>query len=488
MFEVLTAAQMKKADLETIAGGVAAQELIGNAGSGMARVIQDNYPLSRTLVLCGPGNNGADGFIAAARLKAAGWPVRVACLVKTNALKGDAAASAKKWDGEVEALNSNLKVHDTELVVDAIFGTGFDRALDPEIVTLLDKIRARKIPVVAADIPSGLNATTGQVAAGTLKADMTVAFCRKKIAHVLLPGRQVCGRLQLTAVGIPDEVVAAQGSTVFENHPALWLRDFPLPKAESHKFSRGHALVYGGDIRTGAACLAAAAAQRAGAGMVSILSRPAGLDVYRSYRASIMTESFEDIEEFRAALRDERRTALLIGPGAGLEDSLKETVEAALSFNKFTVLDADVFTAFKDDAKSLFAKLSPDRNVLTPHEGEFTRIFGEMSGNKLERAQKAAKTANAVVLLKGADTVIAAPDGTAVVNTNAPATLATAGSGDVLAGIITGLAAQGMPVFMATCAAAWLHAEAARNFGLGLVAEDLVNQLPNALNHLFRLS
>jgi NAD(P)H-hydrate epimerase len=488
MFEVLTAEEMKKADLAAIAGGLSAQELIANAGSGMARVIQDHYPVSRTLVLCGPGNNGADGFVAAARLKSAGWPVRVACLAKKSSLKGDSAAAAKQWDGEIEALNSNLKVHDTELVVDAIFGTGFDRALDPEIITLLDKVRNRKIPVVAADIPSGIHATTGKIAEGALRADMTVAFCRKKIAHLLMPARQLCGRLHLTAVGIPDGLIAEQGTKTFENHPALWLRDFPLPQAESHKYSRGHAVVFGGGEKTGAACLAAAAAQRAGAGLVSISCFSDAYDVYRRYKSSIISEKIENKEEFKSSLRDERKTAVLLGPGSGITDDFKEIVESSLSFNKNMVLDADVFTVFKDDAKSLFAKLSPGQHVLTPHEGEFTRVFGDLSGNKVERTQKAARISNAVVLLKGADTVIAAPDGTTIINGNAPATLATAGSGDVLAGIITGLIAQGMPVFMATCAGAWLHAETARRFGLGLIAEDLVNQLPKTLNHLFRLS
>lgn len=490
MFEIVTAEHMKKADSAAIVAGISALTLIDAAGSALAGVIRDNYPPSRVLALCGTGNNGADGFIAALHLKEAGWHVRIACLAPKAALKGTIAEAAKQWDGAIESLNSNLKVHDTELVIDAIFGTGFHGALPPEIVTLLDKIRTRKIPVVAADVPSGIDATSGNIAEGTLKADVTVAFCRKKPCHVLLPARAYCGRVHVAAIPIPDKIVAAQTGAegIFENHPALWLRDFPLPTAHSHKYTRGHAVVYGGDSKTGAACLAAAAAQRAGAGLVSIISHPQSLPVYRTYRASIMAEAFENIEDLRNILRDERKTAVVLGPGAGLSANLKTATEAVISFGKKVVLDADALTVFKDEPRALFALLSPTLNVLTPHEGEFERIFGVLEGDKLTRARKAAKISNAVVVLKGADTVIAAPDGTAVVNTHAPATLATAGSGDVLAGLIAGLAAQGMPVFMASCAGVWLHGEAARNFGLGLTAEDVVNQLPNALNCLFRLS
>jgi NAD(P)H-hydrate epimerase len=240
-------------------------------------------------------------------------------------------------------------------------------------------------------------------------------------------------------------------------------------------------------LRTGAACLAAYAAQRAGAGAVTLTTRAETAAIYRQYRASLMVDAWETQEDLRAALRGERKTALLLGPGGGTDAQFRESVDTALSFAKPAVLDGDIFTLFKDAPKELFAKLSPARNVLTPHEGEFERLFGPQEGNKLERARKAAKTANAIVLLKGADTVIAAPDGTVIINANAPSTLATAGSGDVLAGLITGLIAQGMPPFMAAAAGAWLHAESARNFGLGLTAEDIIEQIPQTLNRVFRL-
>ncbi|TAL35362.1 MAG: NAD(P)H-hydrate dehydratase [Alphaproteobacteria bacterium] len=486
MFEVLTAEEMKQADAAAIAGGVPGIRLMEQAGTAVARQIQDRFQPVPALVLCGPGNNGGDGFIAAAQLKKAGWQVRLACLVKKSELKGDAALAAKQWDGEIESLNSNLSLKDTGLVVVAIFGTGLARALDPELVTLFDKIRAKKIPVTAVDLPTGLDATTGAIAPGTLPADLTVTFTRKKLAHVLLPGKAICGRIQVAVIGISDQTVAGLKAAVFENDPALWLKDFPIPRMDSHKYDRGHAVIYGGEYRIGAACLAAAGAQKIGAGLVTIASRHPSLQTYQAYRASIMVDAWHEREEFKSILRDERRNVVIAGPGAGADDNLRESVEDIFAFNKSAVFDADVFTLFRDNPKDFFAKLSPSKHVLTPHEGEFARIFGQIEGHKAERVRKAAKLSNAVVLLKGSDTIIAVPDGTAVINTNAPSTLATAGSGDVLTGFIGGLMAQGMPPFMAACAGAWLHGETARSYGLGLTAEDIISQLSQSLNRLFR--
>lgn len=481
MFEILSADEMKKAEAAAIAGGLSGLQMMTRAGEEAARIIAAAIQPCTVLVLCGPGNNGGDGFIVAQQLKEKGWKVRVACAVKRTALKGDAGESAKKWSGDVEGLNSNLSVHQTGLIVDAVFGTGFDRTLDPELVILFDKIRQRKIPVVALDVPTGLNATTGAVDPGTLKADLTVTFARKKNAHVLLPGKNLCGVITVADIGITDDMLGE--TSFFENHPGLWLKEFPQLKAEDHKYTRGHAIVYGGEKRTGAACLAAAAAQKIGAGLVTIAAPAKAWSVYSSYRASLMVDECESVEGFKTLLRDVRVTSVVLGPGAGSDDKLKQCVEAALSFNKGGVLDADVFSAYQTSAKDLFAKLSP-KWVLTPHEGEFERLFGTLEGSKPERALKAAKMANAVILLKGADTIIAAPDGAHVINTNAPPSLATAGSGDVLAGFIAGLIAQGMPAFMAACAAAWLHGEAARAYGFGLTAEDIISSLNQGYNAL----
>jgi len=484
MFEVLTAAEMGKADASTIAGGIAGIRLMNAAGAAVAHRIVEEFKPCPVLVLCGPGNNGGDGFIIAQRLKKEGWQVRVACMVKRDALKDDSALAAKDWDGEIETLNSSLSVHKTSLIVDAIFGTGFNHALDLELVILFEKIRTRKIPVIAVDMPTGINTTTGTADPNTLKATLTVTFCRKKIGHLLLPGKIYCGKIIVADIGITDTIVESLNTTCFENNPALWLKTFPLPDAEGHKYARGHAVIYGGEKRTGAACLAAAAAQKIGAGLVTITSPAKTVPIYSSFRASIMVDECEGVVDIKTILRDERKNAVLIGPGAGMDKKLRQIVETALSFNKSGVLDADVFSVYQKNSKDLFSKLSP-KYVLTPHEGEFERLFDIINGDKLDRALKAAKISNAIVLLKGSDTVIAAPDGTSVINTNAPPTLATAGSGDVLSGLITGLIAQGMPPFMAACAAVWLHGKAAQTYGLGLTAEDIVSMLPQVLNEIF---
>lgn len=476
MLEILTAEQSKQADAQAIANGIPGIQLMEAAGAAVAQEIAENFKPCPVLVLCGPGNNGGDGFVIARLLKKSGWPVRLACLVKKTALKGDAALAAKAWEAEPEALNSNLALKDSGLVVDAVFGTGFSGALAPEIVILFDKIRAKKIPVVAVDVPSGAEA------AGSLAAVLTVTFTRKKPAHVLLPTKNLCGKITVAHIGVADETVAQPGPAIFENNPALWLKDYPIPAEGGHKYDRGHVAVIGGKIRTGAACLAAAAAQKAGAGLVTITAPRASAPVYSCYRASIMVDAWETAEDLKALLRDERKNVLVLGPGLGTD--AKEVADAALAFKKTAVLDADIFSLYKSNPKELFDKLSI-KQVLTPHEGEFERLFPGLTGNKIERAQKAAEISKAIVLLKGSDTVIAAPDGTAIVNTNAPPSLATGGSGDVLAGLIAGLAAQGMPPFMAAAAACWLHAETARNYGFGLTAEDIIDFLNQTLNRLF---
>jgi hydroxyethylthiazole kinase-like uncharacterized protein yjeF len=454
------------------------------AGAAVAGDIVQHVKPCPVLVLCGPGNNGGDGFVIARHLKKDGWPVRLACLAKKGALKGDAALALRDWSGDVEELNSNLGLRDAALVVDAVFGTGFKGALPPELVTLFDKIRAKKIPVVAVDVPSGVDSTAAVAAEGTLNAAATVTFTRKKPAHVLLPAKELCGRVVVADIGIRDETVALSGATVFENHPALWIRDYPIPAVAAHKYDRGHVTVIGGKKRTGAACLAAAAAQRIGAGLISIISAPESAAIYSCYRASIMVDVWETMADFKSLLRDERKNVLVVGPGLGTE--AKDVADIAISFGKTAILDADIFTIYRNNPKELFEKLSL-KQILTPHEGEFSRLFPDLEGTKIECAQKASKISGCLVLLKGSDTVIAAPDGATIVNTNAPPSLATGGTGDVLAGLIAGLGAQGMPLFMAAAAACWLHAETARTYGFGLRAEDIIDFLNQPLNKLFLL-
>ncbi|MDY0008087.1 MAG: NAD(P)H-hydrate dehydratase [Bdellovibrionales bacterium] len=493
MLEILTAAEMKKADAAALATGTPAHALVSAAAAGLAQAVESFIPPCRVLFLCGKGYNGADGFVAAQMLsQKTGWQIRVACTEKISTLKGDIAEAAAAWQGQTENLNSNLPVHQTDLIVDAVFGTGFHGALPPELITVFDKIRAKNIPVIAADIPSGIDATTGTVAEGTLKAEATVIFCRKKIAHVLASTRAYLGVQTLAPLPVDDGLVAALGTSVFENHPALWLANFPFPAADAHKYMRGHVMVYGGPQRTGAACLAAHAAQVAGAGVVSIACTPDTRQIYSLYRASLMVDTWQNETDFKSLLRDERTNVVLLGSGGGAAgtdaEKLRAATLAALSMaGKTTVLDGDVFTVFKNDPDTLFKHLAK-WHILTPHEGEFTRLFGDLPGSKVERARAAARKANAIIILKGFDTVIAGPEGTAVVNTNGTPILATAGSGDVLAGLVAGFAAQGMSSFMAALAAVWLHADAARLYGPGLTAEEIIININQSLKNILGTS
>lgn len=492
MFEILTADEMRRTDQAAMADGRKGFELMTTAGHAVAqRIIQDYTPCP-VLILCGTGNNGGDGFIIAGALEKAGWPVRVACLIKTTDLKGDASLAAKTFGGKVEALNSNLGVKDARIVVDAIFGTGFSGALEPELITLLDKVRAKSPIVIAVDVPSGISADSGDIAEGTLKADLTMTFCRRKIAHMLYPARAWCGRIVRADIGIDDTIVAAQNALTFENNPALWLANMPIPGHDSHKFTRGHVNVYGGSHRTGAAALAARAAQRAGAGLVSIACPNSTQLYYRLSAASLMVDVCNTDDDYKVLLEDERRNAIVIGPGAlperGGEEELRAAVKAVITTSKAAVLDGDVFRAFEHHPSQLLGHLDPARHVLTPHAGEFLRLFGTLDGSKLDQARAAAKKANAIIVYKGADTIIAAPEGLAVIDVSGPPTLATAGAGDVLAGLIAGFAAQGMLPFFAACAAVYLHSQSAQLHGLGLTAEDIISNMNQSLNNLFGLN
>jgi NAD(P)H-hydrate epimerase len=480
---LLTPAEMADADRAAIAGGVAGATLMEAAGRAVAEAAIRRWSRRPVAVLCGPGNNGGDGFVAARHLAAAGWTVRLGLLGERGALRGDAAVHAALWPGSVEPLSPAL-LDGAGLAIDAIFGAGLARPVDGVARTVIEALAARRIPTLAVDVPSGLDGATGAVLGAAAPADVTVTFFRKKPGHLLLPGRRLCGSLILAQIGIRDDVLVARPPKTFENGPPLWLDAYPWPDSESHKYRRGHALVRGGAVMTGATRLAARAAGRMGAGLVTLAAPEAAWPVYAAALTSVIVRPVADAAGFAALLADPRRNAVLIGPGAGTEPATRQDVLAALAAERATVLDADALTIFADAPDTLFAAIRAP-TVLTPHEGEFARLFGPAAGrDKLARARGAAARSGAVVLLKGADTVIAAPDGRAAINANAPPELATGGSGDVLAGMILGLLAQGLDPFCAAAASAWLHGEAARAFGPGLVADDLLDTLPRVLRRL----
>jgi ADP-dependent NAD(P)H-hydrate dehydratase / NAD(P)H-hydrate epimerase len=480
---LLTPQQMGEADRLTIASGIAGSELMENAGRAVVDAIACRWLPRPLVVLCGPGNNGGDGFVAARLLAERGWPIRLALLGERSRLQGDAAAAAARWPGPIEPL-APAALDGAALAVDAIFGAGLARPVADAAAAVVEALGERAVPVVAVDMPSGVDGESGEVRGIAPRAALTVTFFRKKPGHLLLPGRLRCGEVVVAPIGIADAVLERVAPGTVENDPAWWLPDHPRPRLEDHKYSRGHALVAGGAGMTGAARLAARAAARLGAGLVTVAAPAAAFPIYAAALSGVIVHPVERIEDFHALLEDRRRNAALIGPGAGVGRETREKALAILASGKRAVLDADALTAFADDPQTLFAAIrSP--TVMTPHQGEFARLF-EAAGDKPSRARHAARQSGAVMLLKGADTVVAAPDGRTAINANAPPDLATAGSGDVLAGMVLGLLAQGMEPFAAAAAAVWLHGDAARRIGCGLVAEDLVETLPRALGDLLR--
>ena len=474
--ELLTVTEMAAADRAAIAGGVSGERLMEAAGKAVAEAIRERWTARPVSVLCGPGNNGGDGFVAARQLADAGWSVRLTLLGKQDALKGDAAIMAARWDGAIEPLGVSY-LDGAELMVDGLFGAGLGRPIEGVARQVIEAI---DVDCVAIDTPSGVHGDSGAIWGAAAPAKLTVTFFRRKPGHLLLPGRGLCGETLVADIGIPEAVLDEIAPRCHANGPALWGAAHPRPGPADHKYSRGHAVVVGGGIETtGAARLAARAALRAGAGLVTLACPPGALMVYAQALEAVMTRAIAEPHGFDDLLEDERRNALLIGPGNGVGETTRKRVLAGLAANKACVLDADALTSFENQPSELFKAISSPC-ILTPHEGEFARLF-DFQGDKPSRARAAAAESGAVVLLKGADTVIAAPDGRLAINHNAPPELATAGSGDVLAGIAVALLAQGMSAFDAACAAAWLHGDAAARFGPGLIAEDICETLPATL-------
>ena len=480
--ELLSVAEMYAADRAAIARGISGERLMEAAGQAIANEILRRWASRPVAILCGPGNNGGDGFVVARLLRDAGWPVTVALLGDRDALTGDAKINAGRWQGEVRPLSPDV-LDGAELAVDALFGAGLARPLDGVALAAVRRLASLDIPCVAVDVPSGVHGDTGLVLGEAADADLTVTFFRRKPGHLLLPGRVRAGQVVVADIGIPESVLQEIAPRTWANGPALWGGSFPWPRLADHKYTRGHALIAGGNAMTGAGRLAARAARRVGAGLLTVAAGPAAVGVYAADAPGVLTQPFTTADEFAGILDDPRFNAVLIGPGNGVNRTTHDIALAVARHGRRLVLDADGLTVFGDAPAELFEAIRGVECVLTPHEGEFSRLF-RMTGDKLTRARKAAEMSGAVVLLKGADTVIAHPDGRAAINENAPPALATAGAGDVLAGLITGLLAQGMPSFEAACAGCWLHGDAASAFGPGLIAEDICEGIPDALRRL----
>jgi len=491
MIELLDNAEMAKADRLAIAGGEPGIRLMERAGGAVADAVAARHPVgSRVVVVAGPGNNGGDGFVAARRLAERGYPVEILLAGEVGRLRGDAALAAKSWAGPIGAADRH-RLEGAQVVIDALFGAGLDRPVEGMARAMIEAMNTQPAPAVAIDLPSGINGTSGTVMGTAVRAAQTITFFRKKPGHLLLPGRLHCGQVFVADIGIPATVLGSIGGKTFENVPALWRPQFPVPRLTGHKYDRGHAVVVSGPSwSTGAARLAARGALRAGAGLVTIASPREALAVNAAASLAVMVRPVDGAKELSEFLADRRLNALAIGPGVGVGESTCELVLAALDGDRAVALDADAITSFaampQRLAQALLARAGR-ATILTPHEGEFSRYFHALdertkAGSKLERARLAASLTGAVVLIKGGDTVVAAPEGRASIAGNAPAFLATAGAGDVLTGMAAGLLAQGMPAFAAASAAVWLHGEAAAAAGPGLISEDL----PEALPHVYR--
>ncbi len=478
---LLDAHDMSEADRLTVLAGTSVSRLMENAGGGVVKEVVKRWSARPVTVLCGPGNNGGDGFVVAKQLADAGWRVRVALLGSRDALKDAARHHAEQWSGGIEALTP-AAIDGAELIIDAIVGAGLSRPLGGAAKKTLAAASRQRIPIVAVDMPSGVMGDTGEDL-GAVAAAMTVTCFRKKPGHLLYPGRALCGELVVTDIGTPPQVLEQIVPDTFENDPRLWFAELPRAEPSGNKYTRGHALISGGYPMTGAARMAARAAARVGAGLTTIAVPEIALPIYATALTSILVTPLATPADFDALLDDPRVTAGLIGPGAGVGAATRARTLALLATRRATLIDADAITSFKDEQPALMRAIGGPC-VMTPHDGEFKRIF-DPSGDKLTRTRRAAARSGAVIVLKGSDTVIAAPDGRAIINANAPASLATAGSGDVLSGIVLGLLAQGMEPFLAAAAAVWLHGAAANEFGLGLLAEDLPDLLPLVLRRLF---
>jgi len=496
---ILTCDQVRAAEQRAVEAGISLWALMQKAGQACADVLHAEFPVGRVVVLAGPGNNGGDAFVAAQRLRDLGrnvWLFELAPLAERTEEGQNALAALT---GPRQPLE-DMRLQPGDIVLDGLFGAGLSRPLAGEAAWAVEQVNASGATVVAVDVPSGVNGDSGAIDGPTIRADVTVTFCCKKPAHVLWPASDLCGEVIPAEVGFGPFVDETGAGLLQENAPTLWAGALRWPGRAAHKHQRGRlAVVSGGIAHTGAARLAAQAGLRSGAGLVTVYCPPGALMVAAASLTAVMVSSFADPEMLEA--QTDRADAVVIGPAAGVTPQTRANVETLLRAGRRAVLDADALSVFADDAKSL-ALLTVEGEmvrqndglpkgafvVITPHVGEFERLRPGLLAKSPSRITAAINTAamtGCIVLLKGPDTVIASPDGRAVVNTHATPFLATAGSGDVLAGIIGGLLAQGLDAFDAACAAAWMHGDAGLRAGPGMTAEDLDHALRETIARLY---
>ncbi|OLP53919.1 bifunctional ADP-dependent (S)-NAD(P)H-hydrate dehydratase/NAD(P)H-hydrate epimerase [Rhizobium rhizosphaerae] len=487
---LLSPEAMTAVDRESAESGIDSYGLMVRAGRSVAAAALKYHPGAlRFVVLCGPGNNGGDGFVAARALAESGATVAVHLMGEAQRLKGDAARAHADWiqtalqrpDEQMVAL-SNYRPQAGDVVIDAVFGAGLSRPVPDSLAQIIKAVEEAGLPVLSIDLPSGIDGHSGAVLGAAFQAERSITFMTRKPGHLLVPGRARTGTLEVVDIGIPERIVRAAAGPVQENGPLLWHEQAGALDAATHKYKRGHLIVFSGNaLTTGAARMSALAGLHSGAGLVTIAAPEAALAANAAHLTAIMLRKIEDAEALAGFLEDRRANSFVLGPGFG--DLSKARDYVPLLAQRNLVLDADGITAFKDTPPLLFNAFAQGetRLVLTPHEGEFARLFPDLSADdslsKVDKAIQAARRAHASIIYKGPDTVIAAPDGRAAINAHAPPWLATAGSGDVLAGIVGAHLAQGMPAFEAAAAAVWRHGDAGFRAGPSLSAETLTHHI-----------
>jgi NAD(P)H-hydrate epimerase len=493
--ELLTTMEMSAVDAAATAAGVSVDRLMLRAGEAVARrAAAVAEGARRILVLCGPGNNGGDGYVAARVLADRGLDVSVFA-VRPPQSGGAAGRAADGWlrsgVSRVVSPFDAFQPEPADVVIDALYGAGLSRAIEGDEAAAVERLNDSGATVVAVDVPSGLAGDSGWPTGPCVAARDTVTFHRLKPGHLLWPGRGLCGALTCADIGITDANAPA-AAELHVNRPELWRRAVPRPSPDTHKYRRGHCLVVSGsEFRTGASRLAAIAALNAGSGAVTIAGEEAALRVHAAHLTAIMLQPAASQDEFREWIAARRPTAAVIGPAAGVGEGTLAQIRALLDAAIPAVLDADALTSLVERRALLQHRADPEQPiVLTPHVGEFVRLFhdldrdavfgglpDELRRSKVEQARAAARLSGAVVVYKGVDTVISDPRGRAAINVNAGPELASAGTGDVLAGLIGAHLAQGMPAFQAAAAAVWLHGDTGRAIGVGLTADRLARRI-----------
>ena len=489
---ILNSSEIKAIEQKEFKLRKSSYSLMQSAGEKCADYISLNIPKNKELlVVCGPGNNGGDGFVIGNSLITKGHKVKIFLILPLKNKKNDNYKAFKRLDCEffnLKNLLKELKKKTKPIIVDCIFGTGLNKNLSFSIKDIVRTINKKKTFTISIDMPTGISSDNGQAMGEAIKANLTLALHCKKIGHVLFPGVYFSGVIKVLDIGIRRSLNKIIDNRIKENNPNLWInKKFPWKKYNSHKYSRGRVYIYGSlKNYIGASLLSSSAAIRCGTGSVTIISNKDTIDKYNQKFFSLLKVEINSDEELKNFLNSSSITSFLIGPGAGVNQQTIDNVKLISKFVSSVVIDADAITSFTKNSKELFSILDKNK-IITPHEGEFNRIFSDLKNvkNKIEKSIKAAKKANCVLVFKGPDTIIASPDGEICINTISTEELAVIGSGDVLSGIIASLIGKNkMSAFDGACAGVWLHSYAARMIKKGLIAEDIIKNLPKALEYL----